>query len=70
MDSNKNQDEAKNREINKTHLNGEAESPQNIVSHPDNERLEGVLSADEILLLEQGGLTLEDAIRAIESSEE
>jgi hypothetical protein len=29
-----------------------------------------VLSADEILLLEQGGLTLEDAIRAIESSEE
>jgi CheY-like chemotaxis protein len=30
--------------------------------------LEGVLSADEICQLEQSGLTLEDAIRAIESS--
>jgi CheY-like chemotaxis protein len=36
---------------------------------PDNAPLEGVLSADEIRQLEQSDLTLEDAIRAIESSE-
>jgi hypothetical protein len=66
-----NQGKAKNQDNSGTDLNPtlKLKSPMDMVSVEEDSLPVGVLTAEEIHLLEKSGLTLEDAIQAIESSE-
>lgn len=51
------------------HANGVGAIPDS-ANEPEDAPLQGILTAEDIRQIEQDGLTLEDAIRAIEASQE